>query len=142
MKKVQVAVLGATGMIGQRFVQLLEDHPYFEIGGLYASERSEGKSLGEVMKLKGIRFQEETLATKIESLDPKAVAKRNRLAFSGLPTEVAKDTESSLAELGVAVFPMPPRTAWELTSRCSSRRSTRTIWSWFGSNPRSETGVS
>lgn len=104
MKKLQVAVLGATGMIGQRFVQLLEDHPYFEIGGLYASERSEGRSLGEVMKLKGVRFQEETLATKIENLDPKAVAERCRLAFSGLPTEVAKDIESSLAEKGAAVF--------------------------------------
>jgi aspartate-semialdehyde dehydrogenase len=104
MKKTKVAVLGATGMIGQRFVQLLEDHPYFEIGGLYASERSEGKSLEEVLKVKGVRFKQDTLDIKIEQLDPKAVAKRCRAAFSGLPTEVAKDTESALAELGVAVF--------------------------------------
>ncbi|MCG7843809.1 MAG: aspartate-semialdehyde dehydrogenase [Methanomassiliicoccales archaeon] len=104
MKKIEVAVLGATGMIGQRFVQLLEDHPYFKIGGLYASERSEGKTLAEVLKVKDVRFQPETLGIKIEQLDPKAVSKRCRAAFSGLPTEVAKDTESSLAELGVAVF--------------------------------------
>ncbi len=104
MKKVQVAVLGATGMIGQRFVQLLEDHPYFEIGGLYASERSEGKSLREVMKLKGIPFQEDTLSMRIETLEPKAIAKRCRLAFSGLPSDVAGDYETSLAQEGVAIF--------------------------------------
>jgi len=104
MKKVQVAVLGATGMIGQRFVQLLEDHPYFEIGGLYASERSEGKSLGEVMKLKGIPFHEDTLSMRIETLEPKAIAKRCRAAFSGLPSDVAGDYETSLAQEGVAVF--------------------------------------
>jgi aspartate-semialdehyde dehydrogenase len=104
MKKIQVAVLGATGMIGQRFVQLLEDHPYFEIAGLYASERSEGKSLAEVLKVKDFHFKDETLDTRIEQLGPKAVAKRCRAAFSGLPTEVAKETESALADAGVAVF--------------------------------------
>jgi len=104
MRKVQVAVLGATGMIGQRFVQLLEGHPHFEIGGLYASERSEGKTLGEVLRVKGVRFQDETLAMRIEALEPKAIARRCRLAFSGLPTEVAKDAEAALADAGVAVF--------------------------------------
>lgn len=104
MKKTKVAVLGATGMIGQRFVQLLEDHPYFEIGGLYASERSEGKSLGEVLKVKDVRFMQETLDMKIELLEPKAVAKRCRAAFSGLPSDTAKDIESDLADAGVAVF--------------------------------------
>jgi aspartate-semialdehyde dehydrogenase len=104
VKRLKVAVLGATGMIGQRFVQLLEDHPYFELGGLYASERSEGKTLSEVLKVKDVRFQPETLGMRIECLEPKAIAKRCRLAFSGLPTEVAKDAESSLADAGLAVF--------------------------------------
>ncbi|MFA5312757.1 MAG: aspartate-semialdehyde dehydrogenase [Methanomassiliicoccales archaeon] len=104
MAKIQVAVLGATGMIGQRFVQLLEDHPWFEIGGLYASERSEGKSLREVMKVKDHAFKEDTLERKIEQLETKAIAKRCRLAFSGLPTDIAKDAETSLANAGVAVF--------------------------------------
>ena len=52
MSKIKVAVLGATGMIGQRFVQLLEGHPYFEIEGLYASERSEGKKLRGALKIR------------------------------------------------------------------------------------------
>jgi aspartate-semialdehyde dehydrogenase len=91
-------------MIGQRFVQLLEDHPWFEIGGLYASERSEGKKLREVMRVKDIHLKEDTLERRIEQLDAKAIAGRCRVAFSGLPTEVAKDAESTLAEAGVAVF--------------------------------------
>jgi len=91
-------------MIGQRFVQLLEDHPWFEIGGLYASERSEGKKLREVMRVKDIRLKEDTLDRRIEQLDAKAIAGRCRVAFSGLPTEIAKDAESTLAEAGVAVF--------------------------------------
>lgn len=57
MSKIKVAVLGATGMIGQRFIQLLEDHPWFEIGGLYASERSEGKRLTDVLKVRDHQFQ-------------------------------------------------------------------------------------
>jgi aspartate-semialdehyde dehydrogenase len=104
MSRTRVAVLGATGMIGQRFVQLLEGHPYFEIGGLYASERSEGKSLAQVLKVKDVAFRQDTLDMRIEQLEPKAVAERCRAAFSGLPADVAKGVESSLAEEGVAVF--------------------------------------
>jgi aspartate-semialdehyde dehydrogenase len=100
----QVAVLGATGMIGQRFVQMLEDHPWFEIHGLYASERSEGKRLSEVVKVKDYGFMPETMARKVEQIDVKKIAKNCRVAFSGLPSEIAKDYESSLADAGVAVF--------------------------------------
>ncbi len=46
-KKVRVGILGATGMVGQRFVQMLEHHPEFEITALAASDRSQGKSYGE-----------------------------------------------------------------------------------------------
>jgi aspartate-semialdehyde dehydrogenase len=104
LTKIQVAVLGATGNIGQRFIQLLEDHPYFEIQGLYASERSEGKRLKQVLRIKDYPFKEETLEKKIEQLDVKTIASRCRVAFSGLPTDVAKDCEQGLADNGVAVF--------------------------------------
>jgi aspartate-semialdehyde dehydrogenase len=104
MAKIQVAILGATGNIGQRFIQLLEDHPYFEIQGLYASERSEGKKLKQVLRIKDFQFKEETLERKIESLDVKTISSKCRLAFSGLPTDVAKETEQSLADNHVAVF--------------------------------------
>jgi aspartate-semialdehyde dehydrogenase len=41
--KTPVGILGATGMVGQRFVQLLEHHPWFEVAWLAASDRSEGR---------------------------------------------------------------------------------------------------
>ena len=47
MKKLKVGIIGATGMVGQRFMTLLNDHPYFEIAGLYASARSAGKTYVE-----------------------------------------------------------------------------------------------
>ena len=47
MNKHRVGILGATGVVGQRFIQLLEDHPQFEITALAASDRSQGKSFAE-----------------------------------------------------------------------------------------------
>ena len=47
MEKVKVGILGATGAVGQRFVQLLADHPWFEIAALGASDRSAGMPYGE-----------------------------------------------------------------------------------------------
>ena len=44
MNKIKVGILGATGAVGQRFVQLLENHPYFELTSLAASEKSADKT--------------------------------------------------------------------------------------------------
>ncbi len=104
MAKTKVAVLGATGMIGQRFVQLLEDHPQFDIGGLYASERSEGKRLGDTLKIRDHEFAPETLDMKIEQLHVPNIARDCRVAFSGLPSDIAGGFETDLARSGVAVF--------------------------------------
>ena len=104
MDKIKVAVLGATGMIGQRFIEMLEDHPYFEMEGLYASERSEGKSLRDVLKVRDHVYKEETLDRKIEVMDVKKIAKNDRIAFSGIPSDLAGPTETELAEAGVGVF--------------------------------------
>lgn len=49
-KKLKVGVLGGTGLVGQRFITLLENHPYFEISAIAASGRSEGKSYSEAVK--------------------------------------------------------------------------------------------
>ena len=46
-RKYRVGILGATGMVGQRFIQLLENHPQFEITALAASDRSQGKTYAE-----------------------------------------------------------------------------------------------
>ena len=49
MEKLKVGIIGATGMVGQRFITLLENHPYFEIAALIASPRSAGKSYTEAV---------------------------------------------------------------------------------------------
>ena len=49
MSKLRVGIVGATGMVGQRFITLLENHPYFEIRALIASARSAGKTYGEAV---------------------------------------------------------------------------------------------
>ncbi|MBQ3865851.1 MAG: aspartate-semialdehyde dehydrogenase, partial [Clostridia bacterium] len=49
MNKLKAGVIGATGMVGQRFITLLLDHPYFELTALYASARSAGRSYGEAV---------------------------------------------------------------------------------------------
>ncbi|MBQ8254245.1 MAG: aspartate-semialdehyde dehydrogenase, partial [Clostridia bacterium] len=46
-KKLKAGIIGATGMVGQRFITLLNNHPYFEIAGLAASGRSAGKTYEE-----------------------------------------------------------------------------------------------
>src|SRR5204862_7089618 len=50
--KISVGLLGATGIVGQRFVQMLEDHPWFEVAWLAASDRSEGRPYGEAARWK------------------------------------------------------------------------------------------
>ena len=104
MSKINVAVLGATGPIGQRFVQMLEGHPYFEVEGMYASERSEGKKFGDVIKVRDYDFSEETRETKIRAMDVNQISKNARVVFSGIPSDLAGPTESELAEKGAAVF--------------------------------------
>ena len=49
MSKMKVGVIGATGMVGQRFLTLLENHPYFEVSVLAASARSAGKTYAEAV---------------------------------------------------------------------------------------------
>lgn len=104
MSKISVAVLGATGMVGQRFVQMLEDHPWFEIEGLYASERSEGKRFSEVLKVRDHDFPQEILERRIEVMDLDKIAGNCRIAFSGIPTDLAGPTELELAKKGVGVY--------------------------------------
>jgi aspartate-semialdehyde dehydrogenase len=49
-EKLRVGIIGATGMVGQRFITLLENHPYFEITALMASKRSAGKTYREALE--------------------------------------------------------------------------------------------
>src|SRR6185295_7349846 len=101
MAKIGVGVLGATGAVGQRFVQLLADHPWFEIAELAASDRSAGKTYAEAC------------TWRLAGTPPAAAARltvtttdgpfRSKLLFSGLDSSVAGEVEAALAAKGHAV---------------------------------------
>ena len=63
MKKYRVGILGATGTVGQRFAQLLEGHPQFEITAMAASDRSTGKPYSEACAWKPVSYTHLTLPT-------------------------------------------------------------------------------
>jgi len=50
MQKLRAGIVGATGMVGQRFITLIEDHPYFELAAVIASPQSAGKPYGDAVK--------------------------------------------------------------------------------------------
>lgn len=100
-ERIPVAVLGATGSVGQRFIQLLENHPWFRVHEVVASERSAGMSYGDAAGW--------LLPTEIprEAAD-KTVLRlgddlESLLVFSGLDSSVAGEAEETYASRGCAV---------------------------------------
>lgn len=96
--KVRVAVLGATGTVGQRFLQLLEGHPWFEVGALVGSERSAGRTYGEVVRWVLDRPMPAGLSTM--PVLPDDAALDTPLVFSALPSKTAGAIERRLAGAG------------------------------------------
>eukprot|EP01098_Paradermamoeba_levis_P009571 TRINITY_DN4007_c0_g1_i1.p1 TRINITY_DN4007_c0_g1~~TRINITY_DN4007_c0_g1_i1.p1 ORF type:complete len:383 (-),score=87.03 TRINITY_DN4007_c0_g1_i1:25-1110(-) len=105
MEKVPVGVLGATGTVGQRFIQLLQGHPWFQIVGLGASERSAGKKYKDIVdwKFSG-DIPSEVGGIDIELCEPKGRLGACRLVFSALDAAVAGEVEEKFAQAGIAVF--------------------------------------
>jgi aspartate-semialdehyde dehydrogenase len=100
---INVGVLGATGAVGQRFVELLADHPWFNLTTLAASDRSAGKPYGTVVNWRlDTPFPEKIARLKVSPTTPKG-AKDVDLVFSALPAEIATDVESEFADAGIAV---------------------------------------
>lgn len=104
MRRIKVGILGATGSVGQRFVDLLRDHPWFEIAEVYASERSAGKSYREAAKW----FLDRAIPESVAELEVKNVnaASKNadvEIMFSALPGDVARVVERECAKAGYAV---------------------------------------
>lgn len=101
MKKIKVGVLGATGAVGQRFVQMLQGHPWFELTALCASERSAGKRYADACKwnLRGdmpAHLRDVILQDCKPDIDCQIV-------FGGLPTDVAGPIEQEFAAAGYIV---------------------------------------
>lgn len=100
MKKKRAAILGATGVAGQQFVEALIGHPWFETAGLYASERSAGKTYGEVAAWHSslplpndiADMQVKLIEDGLDELD------KYDIIFSALPSDVAEKTEGDYAK--------------------------------------------
>jgi aspartate-semialdehyde dehydrogenase len=102
MAKIPVGILGATGMVGQRFIQLLENHPWFEVAWIAASERSFGKPYQEAAKWKMKTPIPARIAPMVLSAaEPKDAPK---VIFAALDAEFARDLEPAFAEAGCAVI--------------------------------------
>jgi aspartate-semialdehyde dehydrogenase len=98
MAPVPVGILGATGMVGQQFIALLADHPWFKVEWLGASQRSEGKAFSAAAAWRLARPLPGDVAAKtVEAATPGNAPK---LVFSGLDASVAGDIESAFAEAG------------------------------------------
>ena len=102
MSKIPVGILGATGMVGQRFIQLLERHPWFEIAWLAASERSQGKSYAEAAKWK-LKTPVPAKIAKMQ-ISPAEPAGAPRVIFAALDSDLAREMEPAFAEAGCAVI--------------------------------------
>jgi len=103
MKKIPVAILAATGSVGQRFVQLLDGHPWFEVVALTGSDRSVGQKYGETCHwILGELMPEWAANRVVVPTEPGAVAGA-ALVFSALPTEIAKSVEPEFAQAGMLV---------------------------------------
>src|SRR5215218_6566582 len=100
-ERIPVAVLGATGSVGQRFVQLLESHPWFRLHEVVASERSAGKNYADAADWR-LDTQLPRAAQSLE-VKPLGADLESRLLFSGLDSSVAGEAEDHYASLGCVV---------------------------------------
>src|SRR6202453_4622798 len=99
--KLPVGILGATGIVGQRFIQMLEHHPWFEVAWLAASDRSEGRPYAEAARWR------------LKTAIPASVAKMTvapatpkgapSILFAALDASIAREMEPQFAEAGCAV---------------------------------------
>jgi len=95
----KVGILGATGMVGQRFIQLLEKHRWFRIEALMASERSAGKRYGEAASWYLLGDMPEGVAKMEVQKINSAVAEESDLdiVFSAIPSDIARKVEAEFA---------------------------------------------
>ena len=103
VKRIPVAVLGATGAVGQTFMRLLAHHPWFELTELAASERSAGKPYGEAARWVGNAAMPSGLAdVVVRACDPAQVSAP--IVFSALDSSVAGEVELAFARAGRLVM--------------------------------------
>src|SRR5690242_17430696 len=101
-KKIPIGILGATGIVGQRFIQLLEHHPWFEVAWLAASDRSEGKPYAEAARWRlKTPIPSRVASMRVSAAAPDAMPK---VIFAALDASIAAELEPRFAEAGCAVI--------------------------------------
>jgi len=100
-EKIPVSVLGATGTVGQKFIRLLAEHPWFEVAAVAASSASAGKSYGEVVRWReNFPLPDRIARLRVEPCDPPL---QGPIVFSALDADVAGPIEQAFARAGVFV---------------------------------------
>jgi aspartate-semialdehyde dehydrogenase len=99
--KIPVGILGATGIVGQRFIQMLEHHPWFQVAWLAASERSEGRPYGEAVRWRMKTALPGRVANMIVS--PAVPDNAPKTVFAALDSGIAAELEPKFAAAGCAV---------------------------------------
>jgi aspartate-semialdehyde dehydrogenase len=100
--KHNVGILGATGMVGQRFIQLLENHPWFQVTWMAASDRSSGKRYAEAVRWK----LDTSIPSSIADLPVSPAAPENapEIIFAALDADIARELEPKFAAAGCAII--------------------------------------
>src|ERR1700689_3575824 len=102
----RIGILGATGMVGQRYIQLLENHPWFEVSWLAASDRSSGKSSGEAGKGRlGTPPPGRIRKRTVSPAEPhSASGDAPKIIFASVDAAIAREMEPRFAAAGCAVL--------------------------------------
>lgn len=99
--RIPVSILGATGTVGQKFVRLLADHPWFKVAAVAASARSAGRPYGDVVRWREpVPLPDEVAAMTVAPCQPPLAGP---IAFSAVEAELAPEIEQGFARAGVLV---------------------------------------
>ena len=100
-QKIPVGILGATGVVGQRFIQMLEAHPWFEVAWLAASDRSAGQSYGDAVRWRmKTPIPEDVRRMTVSNAAPDGAP---QIIFAALDAGIARELEPQFAAAGCAV---------------------------------------
>lgn len=98
MTRIEVGILGATGMVGQQFIALLANHPWFRVAWLGASQRSEGKAYRDATAWRlAAPLADDIARLEVDAATP---GRAPKLVFSGLDSSVAGEIEAAFAQAG------------------------------------------
>jgi len=106
MKQIKTAILGATGLVGQQFINILSEHPYFSIDALIASEKNSGKNYADVVRWKaGYSIPQSVISKRIDKFSIELLKSRGiKIIFSALPSNVSLQYEKELRDEGFYIF--------------------------------------